>query len=108
MPSSVRGTLSGRSFNSWEEFRGEFWKAVASDPELAKGFNAGNQSLMRSGRAPFVKDTQQYGGRERYELHHVVPRSRGGGTYDLDNLVVVTPRYHAEVLSPSYHYGGRR
>ena len=50
--------------------------------------------------------TQCFAGRKRYELHHVHPRSRGGAAYDLDNIVIVTPRHHAEVLGKSYHYGG--
>lgn len=62
---------------------------------------------MGNGRAPFVSPAQTYAGRERYELHHMTPRSRGGGLYDLSNILVVTPRYHAEVLATSYHYGAR-
>ena len=29
----------------------------------------------------------------------------GGAVYNVDNLTIVTPRYHKEILSPSYHYG---
>lgn len=37
---------------------------------------------------------------------HRTPTSRGGDPYDPDNILVVTPRYHKEVLDPLYHYGG--
>lgn len=106
VPAFVRDSLAGRSFNSWEEFRGEFWVAASNDPSLMSQFSQSNQRLMSRGYAPFVHSSQTFGGRSRYELHHVVPRSRGGEVYDLDNIVVVTPRYHREVLEPSFHYGG--
>jgi hypothetical protein len=73
---------------------------VASDPELVAQFTARNRALMRGGNAPFVYRAQTYGGRERYEIHHRTPKSRGGAEFDVDNLVVVTPRYHAEILNP--------
>jgi hypothetical protein len=87
-------------------FRAAFWRAAADDPELAGQFSASNRSLMSQGQAPFVPESQQFGGRFRYELHHIVPVSRGGAEFDPDNIVVVTPRDHQEVLDPSYHYGG--
>ncbi|MFD6285856.1 hypothetical protein ACFWDP_40305 [Streptomyces anthocyanicus] len=36
-------------------------------------------------------------------MHHVKPIQHGGGVYELDNLGVVTPPHHAEVLDPDYH-----
>ena len=39
-----------------------------------------------------------------YNLHHVTPIHEGGGVYDLNNIYVVTPRYHQEILDPTYHY----
>ncbi|WP_375546505.1 HNH endonuclease signature motif containing protein [Actinophytocola gossypii] len=108
VPDSVKTALDGRVFGSWKEFRGAFWEAVAADPALASGFSASNLRLMKRGKAPFVHGSQQYGGRMWYELHHITPRSRGGAHFDLDNIVVVRPRYHAEILSGSYHYGGGR
>ncbi len=49
---------------------------------------------------------QRAGGHVKYILHHKTPISQGGGVYDLDNLIVVTPRYHSEILDPTYHGGG--
>lgn len=45
---------------------------------------------MRAGRAPIAPSSQHYGGRIRYELHHMTPVGRGGGVYDLDNLDLAT------------------
>jgi hypothetical protein len=78
---------------------------VASTPELNAQFNARNQGLMKQGLAPFAVLTQQAGGQQRYELHHRKPVHLAGELYDLDNLVVVTPVYHQEVLEPATHYG---
>ncbi|MFR5451681.1 MAG: HNH endonuclease signature motif containing protein [Roseburia hominis] len=40
-------------------------------------------------------------------LHHIIPINQGGSVYSVDNLVVVTPRYHAEILIPEVHgYNG--
>jgi len=50
-----------------------------------------------------LKD-QRLGDQKSYILHHLTPINKGGGVYDLDNLLITTPRYHREVLSPSYHY----
>jgi hypothetical protein len=59
---------------------------------------------MRGGRAPFAAPGQQMPGQLRYELHHRTPIHAGGGVYDADNIMVVTPRFHREVLDPRYHY----
>ncbi|MGH3351149.1 MAG: hypothetical protein ACRDPS_10830 [Nocardioides sp.] len=80
--------------------------ATADDPNLASQFSPDNQDRMREGKAPFVKRTQQFGGRKNYELHHITPRSRGGAEFDLNNLVVVTPLFHRYILDGSYHFGG--
>ena len=45
---------------------------------------------MVNGKAPFALTAQ----------HH------GQSVYDLDNLLVVTPRYHKEILDGGYHFGG--
>ncbi|WP_407668642.1 hypothetical protein [Paraburkholderia xenovorans] len=37
-------------------------------------------------------------------MHHIEPIQHGGRVYDTDNLLIVTPRYHAEILDSSYHY----
>lgn len=106
VPDSVRAALDGQSFSSRADFRAAFWRAAGDDPALASQFSPSNVTLMQSGRAPIAPSSQHFGGRTRYELHHVTPVSRGGAEFDLDNIVVVTPRYHQDVLSTSYHYGG--
>ncbi len=59
---------------------------------------------MKNGLAPRVAETQQLGNRISFEIHHKKPIHDGGGVYDMDNMVIVTPRYHKEILDPAYHY----
>lgn len=41
-------------------------------------------------------------------LHHKTPIQHGGGVYDIDNIVIVSPRYHLDVLDRSRHMGTKR
>jgi Colicin/Pyocin-S2, DNase domain len=88
-----------------DDFREAFWTEVGHDSEPSAGFGPGNIDRMRKGGAPFVVIPQQYGPGMNYVLHHVEPIQHGGGVYDMDNLVVVTPLYHSQILKPSLHYG---
>lgn len=63
-----------------------------------------SQTLMRKGMSPFAAEVQQLPGHGKFQLHHITPIHEGGGVYDLDNLAVVTPVYHDEILDPAYHY----
>ena len=33
------------------------------------------------------------------------PIHDGGGVFDLDNIAIVTPRMHQEILDKTYHFG---
>ena len=65
-----------------------------------------NVTRMLSGRAPFVLSDQSLPGAYNYVLHHAYPIWAGGGVYDMDNILIVTPRLHAEILDGGFHYGG--
>lgn len=60
---------------------------------------------MAAGNSPFALTAQQLGGQSRYVLHHITPIQHGGAVYDMSNLLVVTPRYHLDILGLSFHYG---
>jgi len=104
VPESVANQLRGQNFKSFDDFRAALWKAVGNTPELAKQFSSSNQSRMQGGLAPKALEEQANGGQTSYQIHHIQPIQRGGAVYDVDNLMIVTPTYHAEVLSPTYHY----
>jgi len=104
VPSQIAQRLAGRQFKNFDAFRKAFWEEVAADANLSKGFTFDDLVAMRNGNAPAVDARQALGGRATYELHHAKPIQHGGEVYDVDNIVVVTPRYHKEVLEPAYHY----
>ena len=60
---------------------------------------------MKNGNAPIPLEEQWLGKQSTYQLHHKTPINQGGAVYDMDNLIIVTPRFHREILSPKYHYG---
>ena len=82
-----------------------FMEKTVGNSKYASEFSTANVSNMRNGYAPFVTESQTLGGRVRYELHHKVPIHAGGSVYDLNNLVVVTPLYHVDILDRAYHFG---
>lgn len=104
IPRQVADKLRGQQFSEFKEFKEAFWKAIAADPVLSKSFIKSDITQMSNGFAPFADIEQQVGGKGRYELHHIQPIYSGGAVYDMDNIIVVTPRYHQEVLEPGYHY----
>lgn len=60
---------------------------------------------MQSGLAPIAVEEQWLGTQKSYVLHHKTPINKGGAVYDVDNLYIVTPKYHKEILDPAYHFG---
>jgi hypothetical protein len=104
-PKSIADKMKNKAFNNFDEFREQFWKEVANDPALANQFSPSNLTRMRDGLSPFVRESQQLGGQMTYVLHHKTPINQGGAVYDIDNLLIVTPRYHKEILLPEFHYG---
>ncbi|QJB56882.1 DUF637 domain-containing protein [Pseudodesulfovibrio sp. zrk46] len=94
VPAQIAERLNGRQFKDFNEFRRAFWTEVGNDPVLSKQFNPGNQQLMKDGYAPFPDLKQQVGGRKRYELDHVEELQHGGNVYDMNNIVIRTPKDH--------------
>ncbi|OVZ77420.1 HNH nuclease [Yersinia kristensenii] len=97
IPVQIADKLRGRRFSSFDRFREAFWQEVAKDPELAGQFKSGNLGNINNGKAPSPRESEQVGGRVKYELHHVKPISKGGATYRIDNLRVLTPKRHIEI-----------
>ena len=99
--------MRNKNYDNFGEFREDFWKNVADDPDLSRQFrnDAASMNEMRNGRAPFANASQQIGGKVKYEIHHNTPINQGGEVYNFDNLTIVTPRYHKDILLPEYHRG---
>jgi hypothetical protein len=104
VPKQIADKLRGKKFSNFDKLRNEFWIAVSQESVLADQFSKSNITRMSSGLAPIALENQWLGENKSYVLHHKTPIQQGGGVYDLNNLVVVTPRYHKEILDPAYHY----
>lgn len=59
---------------------------------------------MASDKAPIAHSSQWNGKNKSSVLHHRKPIQHSGGVYDIDNLIIVTPRYHLDVLIRAYHF----
>ncbi len=94
IPEQIIDKLRGKEFANFDGFRHAFWNEVAKAPDLAKQFNLKNLSNIKKGNAPFPPPSEQVGGRQRFELHHIAPLGKGGAVYNVDNLEIMTPRAH--------------
>ena len=90
-------SCGGKEFRNFRAFREAFWKAVASDPDLSQQFKRQNLSAITNGKAPYVSVSERAGATVKFELHHKVYVSQGGGVYDSENITVVTPKRHKEI-----------
>lgn len=97
IPDRIADKLRGKKFNNFDEFRKKLWEEVSKDPELLKQFNPQNKGNVKAGKAPVPRETEQVGGRIKYEIHHETPISEGGEVYDIDNMRIVTPKRHIDI-----------
>jgi hypothetical protein len=97
IPAQVADLLRGRTFSTFDEFRRALWKAVASVPELASEFSAESLARVRVGLAPMAPRGERGRCSEVFNLHHPRRIADGGEVYDVDNMMVVTPRRHDEL-----------
>lgn len=99
IPSQIADQLRGREFSSFDSFRRAFWKAVGDDVSLHNGVSKANLSSLQRGAAAEAPPSGHVGARDKLELHHVTPIGIGGSVYDVDNLIIYTPRRHIEIHS---------
>ncbi|MHA6198345.1 S-type pyocin domain-containing protein [Pseudomonas wadenswilerensis] len=97
IPPQIADQLRGRTFSRWRQLRRAIWKAIGEDAELRNRFSAAQQDSLKNRRSPVVPSSQRVGGRKVYELHHIHPIAKGGAVYDLDNLIIMTPREHIDL-----------
>lgn len=104
IPKEIRDKLIDKQFNSFDEFRQEFWKTVAKS-SYSTEFNNRNIARMLKGNAPIAPKAEHYGKNKSYILHHKQPIDKGGEVYNLDNLIITSPKMHQNILDPAYHFG---
>jgi hypothetical protein len=105
MPKQIAISMRGKRFGNWDALRKAIWTYIGNDPVLNNGFSKSNVKTMEKGNAPIALPSQWLGARDSYEIHHMTPISQGGGVYDFDNFLIVTPRCHKEILDDDYHRG---
>ena len=99
IPKQIADQLRGRTFGSFSSFRRALWKSVAADPILSGRFTPLNLNSMRRGYAPYAPLDQRVGGRLGLEIHHIQFISNGGAVYDVDNLLIMSPKRHINLHS---------
>ena len=70
---------------------------------LKKQFLPMDIARMKQGYAPLVPETQGSGARQVFEIHHVEFISSGGAVYDVDNLMIMTPKSHIKLHAEVKH-----
>jgi hypothetical protein len=94
IPMQIADQLRLQEFRNFHAFRRAFWKAVAADSELNTQFIFIDLDLMRKGKAPLALPKDRNGSRIKFEIHHMFEVAQGGAVYDMDNLVIMTPKRH--------------
>ncbi|MEF1286046.1 S-type Pyocin domain-containing protein, partial [Vibrio sp. M250220] len=97
VPSQIADKLRGKEFSSFDAFRKAFWIEVSKDVSLLEQFNESNKERIMKGYAPRARKKDSIGGRKSFELHHKEEIQHGGKVYHVDNIGVVTPRYHIDI-----------
>nr|WP_110632784.1 HNH endonuclease signature motif containing protein [Pseudomonas sp. CC120222-01a] len=69
---------------------------IAADEELKQYLELLDADNMRNGLAPFAPENHWVGRRMKIEIHHKHEIANGGAVYDLDNLLLMTPRVHID------------
>ena len=59
---------------------------------------------MSKGLAPKTPASQEYKSISSYVLHNKNPIHNGGDVYNLDNLLISSPRMHQEILDKGFHF----
>lgn len=51
---------------------------------------------MRRGIAPLARKSEQLGSRRKFEIHHRKRLADGGAVYDVENMIILSPKFHVE------------
>lgn len=94
IPIHIADELRGQNFRDFDKFREKLWITVGKDVELSRQFGPLNLAIMKNGYSPFAPRSEQVGGREKFEIHHIHPIGEGGDVYNIDNMVIKTPKAH--------------
>lgn len=94
IPSHIADQLRGRRFSNFDRLREAIWGAVAKDAVLREQFILRSKQELDAGNAPFARKEDHVGSNRKFEIHHMDEIAKGGAVYDIDNLVIMTPKQH--------------
>ncbi|WP_426809533.1 S-type pyocin domain-containing protein [Pseudomonas sp. WOUb67] len=97
VPMQIASKMRGRTVSSWNAYRRQLWRLIGRSSLFEGQFDEASHAQMLRGLAPFAPEAEWVGGRTKYEIHHIKFISEGGGVYDNDNLVIVSPKFHIEI-----------
>lgn len=94
IPQQVASKLRGKKYSSWAAFRRRLWQTIGRSPLFESEFMPAELLSMRRGLAPLAELDERVGKKIKYEIHHVKRIADGGDVYDIDNLRIVSPKFH--------------
>lgn len=94
IPQQIASKLRGKRFSSWAAFRRRLWQTIGRSPLFENEFEPAELLSMRRGLAPLAELDERLGKKIKYEIHHVERIADGGDVYDIDNLRIVSPKFH--------------
>ena len=97
VPSQIADQLRGKEFRNFRAFREAFWVEIAKDSELSEQFIVSNRARMNMGKAPKARRDDAVGKRSTFEIHHVQEIAKGGDVYNIENMMVLTPKRHMDI-----------
>ncbi|MBA6100193.1 S-type pyocin domain-containing protein [Pseudomonas juntendi] len=94
IPARIAERLRGRRFSRFDKLREAVWKEIVADEVFRVHLSRVDIQSMENGTAPYSRKEDRVGKRMKLEIHHKHEIAEGGAVYDLDNLVLMTPKVH--------------
>lgn len=96
IPMQIASKMRGKKYSSWNAYRRRLWQLIGRSALFEGQFELGDLLIMRRGLAPLAEPDEQVGGRIKYEIHHIKKIADGGDVYDVDNMRIISPKFHVE------------
>ncbi|WAB97165.1 S-type pyocin domain-containing protein [Pseudomonas putida] len=96
IPAQIASKLRGKKFSSFGAFRRRLWQLIGRSPLFEGQFDLGELLIMRRGLAPPVRKNERVGQRWKFEIHHIKRIVDGGAVYDVENMTILSPKFHIE------------
>lgn len=99
IPAQIASKMRGKRYSSFGAFRRRLWQLIGRSPLFESQFDLAELLIMRRGLAAPARKNERVGRRVKFEIHHIRRISEGGAVYDVDNMIIMSPRFHVEAHS---------